>query len=675
MKFNLLVSTSQLNSLEGNIFGTGTVDSVLKLATAMEQSGIKGDIYDLPNGSRDRYTASPFSLNNGFALTTDELNLMKIPELFQEQKFYMQVKELFDIYQTQFKESRKVDYTMKRTISTWVLKHCYKMFKASQFLHRMEQFQAFENAASYWLEEYALYEVFRELYPDDLEFQSSAKSTDIIQRIRSEKKEEIQYYKYIQFLCFEQRRQLHKALQELGKGLIINLPFGVELYSADVYFHPEVFDPTLQVGCSAEPYNGFPEQAWGIAAYTEKSEGLAHYLKEKMKWLSLLGDGLFIDHLVGWCGQYVLPMEIQKEERGACGYFLTESEAQRIENLEWYLDIIFSAGLSVKGEVVGDYERVNVTRKVIDTYIREKKDICAMAIPRWEENKEGILPLSAYRKSTLMMVETHDTSTLLQYLFNLRGDRKDSESIQRIENFATRVLAAPWLEKDLPLKEGEVKGEVYQELIRRLLQGTPAKEVVFTFSSLCSLLLSSERTASAKNNINYQPGTEGAIDNEWNNWCFLSPGIESLFDSPEAVEFLSEVGHRSYAEFDYFHLNKGENAQGRLKVLSSKIGSRKIIFRNQELKWSIWKDFSFCPKNEIIGELLITNCGENEEWGFIDVSDLIDLDKIDKMYAFKDINHDQACYYRSASDLKKEKLFVKLEAGKSHHFLLFEAKG
>lgn len=670
MKFNILISTSQLNSLDGNVFGAGSVDGVRHLATVMEKCGIEGDIYDLPNGSRNSYTASPFSLNNGFALTIDELNLMKIPELFQNQKFYIQVKELFDIYHARFKHSRKVDYTMKRTMSDWILKHCFKMFNETQFLHRLEQFQKFEAAASYWLEDYAVYEVYRELFPNDLRFKATKKSRESIQKIKLEYKERIQYYKYIQFLCFEQRQQLHNDLKKQGKGLIINLPFGVELYSADVYFHPDVFDTSLQVGCSPEPYNGFPEQAWGIAAYKEKSEGLARYLSEKMKWLSLLGDGLFIDHLVGWCGQYVLPMELPTGDVGPYGGFLTENVAQRESNLKWFLDIVFAAGLSVKGEVVGDYERVQVTRKLIDKYIQKKRDICAMTIPRWEEKDGELMPLSDYKNTTLMMVETHDTSTLLQYLMNQKGDRKDFETLQRIESFANRVLGLPWTKKDVPLQQGELSDAVCQELIRRLVQGSRSKEVVFTFPSLVSLLRSEERTSSAKNNINFQPGTSGALDNEWNNWCFFSPEVETLAD---VSEFLSKVGKRSYAKFDYFHCSTEGDGNNHLKVLTSKIGNREIVFKEKDAGWKIWSDYSFCPKNKIIAEILIFNSTESEAWQLIDVSESIDLEKPDRIYGFKDLNNEQKCYFRSAAELKEKKLFVKLDVGESHHFLLYDA--
>lgn len=673
MKFNVLISTSQLNSLNGNVFGTGSVDGVRNLADAMNKCGIDGDIYDLPNGSRDAYTASPFSLNNGFALTTDELNLMKIPELFQEQKFYNQVKELFEIYHGRFRKNRKVDYTMKRTMAEWILKHCFKVFQESKFLHRLEQFQTFEKAALYWLNDYAVYEVYKVLYPESLKYKENKKNREQIEKIKAEHTEEIEYYKYIQFLCFEQRCQLHKELKSKGKGLIINFPFGVELFSADVYFHPEVFDTSLQVGCSPEPYNGFPEQAWGIAAYKERSEGAARYLEEKMKWLSLLGDGLFIDHLVGWCGQYVLPMELPSDSKGPYGRFLTESATQREENLKWFLDIVFSAGLSVKGEIVGDYERVKVARALVDKYIRKKKDICAMTIPRWEEQEGKLVPLSDYTKSTLMMVESHDTSTLLQYLMNQKGDRKDFESLHRVQQFSNRVLGLPFSDSDVPVKQGELNDEVCYEICRRLLQGSQAHEVVFTFSSLVSLLFSDERTASAKNNINFQPGTNGALDNEWNNWCFFSPEVERLIESQKVLEFLSRAGKRSYRKFDYFHEVPVINENNSLYVLKSRIGDREIIYRDVDDKWKIWDDYSFCKKSQLRAELLITNTGEHESWQFIDMKDLLVGVTPSAVFAFKDLNNDRQCYLRSASELKEKGLFVKLPEGGIHHFIVFEA--
>ncbi|MCP4754807.1 MAG: 4-alpha-glucanotransferase [Proteobacteria bacterium] len=673
MKLNLLVAVSQLNSLPGKSLGTGTMDALRHLAELMVECGIHGHIYDLPNGSRNPDTASPFSLNNGFALNTDELNVDNIPELHDNPELSGHIGQISSTHDRFFENKRTVSYALKRTLMPWILGECYQVFLNRDYYHRRQQFDAFLEKSAYWIEDYALYEVFKERDIDLSGHEYRRHTNPEVLEFKEKHRRRMEYFKYIQFLCFEQRQQIRTDLRKLNTGLIVNLPFGVETHSADVFFHPEVFDFELQVGCSPEPEHGYPEQAWGIAAYREKTPGLRNYLEEKMRWISGLGDGVFLDHLVGWCGQYVLPMVIPSDSVYPHGSFLTEDPTGRKENIRWFLDIVVGSGLQIRGEIAGDHKRVEATNAVLEEMIRQGADIGAMAIPRWENEKGRLKPLRRYEASTLTMVETHDTSTLLQYLINRKGYDEDFEKPERILEFCNRVVGLPFHVCDVPLTIEECTREFWFEVCRRFSEGTPSKELVFTLPGLISILSNAYRSASIENNINVKPGTSGAVGNGWGNWSYFSAPVETMKNDRFLNDALKRLGNRKYRPFDYFHdLKLPEDTAEGLKVVYSKVDDgRQIVYRNASSQWDILNLPVEFGDIDIDLELVIYNSSQEEIWERIDLDEILDL-KRDVSYSFQDLNGDRSRYAYSVEELRTESLFVRLRSKQIHHFLVFE---
>lgn len=670
MKFNILASTSQINSRNGKCLGIGSVNGLAELGRRMKGCGIAGDIYDLPNGSRNPGIASPFSLTSGFALTTDELNFFDIEELKADKTLLKHVSSIQDTYCNLFGEGRTVSYTLKRSLVQWILTECFQRFSDAGEQRRAE-YKDFERIADYWLDDYALFETYREkeILREDKDYRD--KSSSLAKRFIEKQKERIQFHKYVQFLCFQQRLGAYRELKKGGTGLIVNLPFGVEFDSADVFFHPEVFDENRQVGCSPEPEHGYPEQAWGVAVYKEKSAGLETYLKEKMQWLSNMGDGIFLDHLVGWCGQYVLPREIPEESRYPHGHFLTENHEKRKETIRWFLNIINQTGLRMRGEVAGDAARVKATREVIREMIEEGVNISAMAIPRWESRKNILMPLKDYSPGTITMVETHDTSTLLQYLLNRKGYFEDFETAGRILEFCRTVLALPFFENDVPLVLDECSDDLWFEISKRICNGTPSVDFVFTLPGLISLLDRQHRSPTIENNINVKPGTSGAVGNGWRNWSHFSPPVEVMTDDPDLKRKLQELGKRSFQPIEPFYvLDRKPLYEGELTVIYSPVTNRRIVYRSVRKQWKILDFPGLLDGNREVSELLVKNEEEEEVWNRIDLESLIDL-TLPGQLQFQDLNGNRECYSYSVDELRENGLFVKLQPDQIHHFLVY----
>lgn len=673
MKFNLLGSTTQINSRTGKQFGTGTIKGLEQLASFMVECGIDGDIYDLPNLSRNSRIASPFSINSGFAFTTDDLDFFAVPEVDRHPSLKSHLLSIYETNQRVFGDTRVVSYTLKRSIAPWILESCFEIFRDTDDEQRRTDFESFQKLAVYWLEHYAVHQVAKESEVDLLTAGDSRDLQTLTSELKVQQPERIAFHRYVQFLCFEQRRALHRSLKRMGIGLILNLPFGVELDSADVCFHPEVFDTKMQVGCSPEPEHGYPEQAWGVAAYREQTDGLRQYLRERMSWLAKFGDGVFLDHLVGWCGQYVVPFQLPADSVYPHGHFLTEDVDKRVENLTWFLEIVKSTGLKINGEVAGDSARVKASKEAIRRFIADGGNVNAMAIPRWEKDGELLRPLRDYQQQDLVMVETHDTSTLLQYLINQKGYEPDFESEASILEFCQRVLALPFFISDIPLRLTDCDDKVWFEICRRLSEGCAANEFVVSLPGLISLLSADFRSPTIENNINIKPGTSGTVGNGWRNWSYFSPSIECMVEDAALKSKLMRLGKRVYKPFaPMTPVQTAETREVGLEMLCSNPVNREIVFWNDN-RWTVLNKIEGLPLSKVDLELVLKNTGDTELWHRIDLSGLLDLNGND-LFQFQDLNGNRECYAYDARDLKLNRFFVRLQPSQIHHFLIYRSE-
>ncbi|MDT8448185.1 MAG: 4-alpha-glucanotransferase [bacterium] len=662
MKFNLLVGISQINSRRGKSFGTGNVQAMRHLADLMSQLGFEGDLIDLPNGSRNPGMASPFSINSGFALNADELDLNAVDELGPELEIHGHLAQINAHYSQHFRDNRALSFQLKRSLMPWVLEHCRQAFEAKDGFAGAA-YKDFAQQASYWLEDYVLFQAAVEagLGESELLGLSVPKKREALVATQGTR---MNYHRYVQFLCYQQRSSLLAHLKKLGIGLIANLPFGVDLLSADVLFHPEAFDLTRQIGCSPEPQNGYPEQAWGMPLYRERSAGLEHYLSAKMQWLSQISTGLFLDHMVGWCGQYALPRGAKTEPGKVLGAFLSEDPQERETNILWYLDLVLSKGLKILGEVAGDFERVEATKQGALKRIEQGADIALMRIPRWEHKENRVVPLKDYPKESLVAVETHDTSTLLQYLVNHKGRHEDFESTWNLLEFCRRVLGLPLHLSQLPLKTEQLSDDFCDEVVRRLSCGSQAEHFAMTLPSLLSWLSADYRNASKHNNINVMPGTSGEVGNEEGNWSFFSPPIE-LLEDPKLAQRVQSFSKRSYRPFEPF---KEVGAGPNFSVIWAESSGREIIYLDDLDCFRVYRGQRLGLPG--LMELSLANETDQLKEGLLFLNEVLDLARPGG-YFFEDLNQTGALYRHPNAELREHGLYYRMEPGQIHHFLVW----
>lgn len=194
---------------------------------------------------------------------------------------------------------------------------------ASKFLDTADpvsrkRFEEFRWLNGWWLEDYALFEVLRVHHEQkswmDWEPELRARNQAALERVRAECERELMIARAVQFFFFEQWRSLHQYCAARAIKLIGDVAIFVQLDSADVWTHPEIFqlDPDLKpVSVSGVPPDFFSEtgQRWGNPLYrwdVLKQRGYEWWI-QRMRWALQECDIIRLDHFRGFEAYWEIP--------------------------------------------------------------------------------------------------------------------------------------------------------------------------------------------------------------------------------------------------------------------------------------------------------------------------------------------------------------------------------
>jgi len=169
-----------------------------------------------------------------------------------------------------------------------------------------------------WLEDYALFMALKDKFggaswftwPEDLRLRKPA----ALAAAKKELATEVQFWKTVQYLFFNQWWNLKEYANQKGVSIIGDLPIYISGDSADVWANPEQFQldenglPTEVAGC---PPDGFSAdgQLWGNPLFDwerMKEDGYAWWLR-RVAFQFKLYDTLRIDHFRGFDSYYAIP--------------------------------------------------------------------------------------------------------------------------------------------------------------------------------------------------------------------------------------------------------------------------------------------------------------------------------------------------------------------------------
>ena len=311
-------------------------------------------------------------------------------------------------------DNKYVDYEWLYKIRFILLKKAYKSFVKN------EDFYKFISDNEFWIKDYALFMTIKLMMPEgnwkswDKVYQDRF-SNETLEVINS-KKDELEYWYFIQYIFFKQWNNLKKYANKNGIKLIGDMPIYVAYDSADVWSDPKswLLDEELKPKAVAGvPPDAFSKtgQLWGNPLYNfslMKKDNYSWWVK-RIKESFKLFDVVRIDHFRGFESFFSIP-------------YLDETAV----NGKWIKGPGIDLFKIIK-EKLGDLDIIAEDLGFLteDVYkLLEESGFPGMKIFQFadfSDEKHPYLPHN-YPNNCIAYTGTHDNMTLKQWIESLDGE-------------------------------------------------------------------------------------------------------------------------------------------------------------------------------------------------------------------------------------------------------------
>ena len=320
-------------------------------------------------------------------------------------------------------ENTTIDYAALYNTRFALLK---KAFQRSNITTDGE-FQQFIQEKAYWLNDYALFMALKDFFsgnawqqwPEDIRLRWQ----NAIDYYTDKLQENIQFYKFLQFIFLKQWKRLKAYANAQGIDIIGDIPIYVAYDSADTWANPYLFqfneklEPTAVAGC---PPDGFSAdgQLWGNPLYNWP----VHEQQNFSWWISRIAscfelyDVVRIDHFRGFDEYYSIPYG-NTTARG--GHW------EKGPGMKLFHQIKASLGdKKIIAEDLG-YLTDSVRQLVKDTGYPGMKVLEFAFDSRDSSGANNYLPHN-YDRNCIVYTGTHDNETMLGWFKSILPEEKDA---------------------------------------------------------------------------------------------------------------------------------------------------------------------------------------------------------------------------------------------------------
>ena len=181
-----------------------------------------------------------------------------------------------------------------------------------------KDFDTFCEEQSFWLNDYSVFMTIKGLndgvswiqWPEALK----RREKEAMDAVIAENKEEIGFWKFLQYYFFKQWKELRAYANENGVSIIGDLPIYVALDSADVWANPQMFqldenlEPTFVAGCPPDGFSA-PGQLWGnpLFRWDKMEEDNFSWWIKRITYACNTYNMLRLDHFRGFEAYYAIP--------------------------------------------------------------------------------------------------------------------------------------------------------------------------------------------------------------------------------------------------------------------------------------------------------------------------------------------------------------------------------
>ncbi len=190
-----------------------------------------------------------------------------------------------------------------------------------------EAFQKYVEENSFWLEDYALYMAVKNSFDGvswiEWEEDIKLRRPEAMERYRKEYAEEVEFFKFQQYLFAKQWTALKAYANQKKIRIIGDIPIYVAFDSADTWANPELFQlddtltPIAVAGCPPDAFSA-TGQLWGNPLYRWEyhKETAYEWWMKRIDYCYRLYDVVRIDHFRGFDEYYSIPYQDETAEFG-----------------------------------------------------------------------------------------------------------------------------------------------------------------------------------------------------------------------------------------------------------------------------------------------------------------------------------------------------------------------
>ncbi|ACC97943.1 4-Alpha-glucanotransferase [Elusimicrobium minutum Pei191] len=440
----------------------------------------------------------PYNAMTSFAIDPVYICVEEVQDIInspEAQSFIKTIRPVVDIWQ----KSERVHYVTIRDAKLKALWNGFGYFLTNEWLKdsdRAKEFKTFLAQHAHWLDNYALFRALKDyfkwqswtLWPE--EFQNADKNA--LAGFEKDYFKQVLFFKYLQWIAEEQIKQVTSLAASKQMYIFGDIPFGINLDSADVWAERDNFNTAVEVGAPPDQFST-EGQHWGMPGYNwlhMQATGY-EYWKRKVGRACELFDIFRLDHFVGFFRTYIYKSQ---EDRGEFDWLGEDAQAKR--GYDFLVAIQeASRGKQSVGEDLG----------VIPDYVRRimaDLNIPGYKIMRWEQDSGYYRDPAKYPYISIAAVSTHDTETLKGWWESIPlADRAD----------VWEMISGVKTDGIIPFTQ-----EIQEQILRRLMN-----------SGSSIVMLSIQDIVGIADRIN----TPGTVSNQ--NWTFrfdaMPENIENIY--------------------------------------------------------------------------------------------------------------------------------------------------
>ena len=367
----------------------------------------------------------------------------------------------------------RVKYRQVKKLKQRILEKAFANFSDRAEETRRIEFKKFCKEESFWLHDYALFRVLIEqnngsaawnYWPAQHQTIENARNwlRDLLAEARQTVMRRLDFFCYVQWIAYQQWRNIKAHAEQRGVALMGDIPFGVSYYSADVFSRPNEFLLDWFGGAPPEPHfkdDAFTQkwgQNWGIPLYRWSAMRTNNFQwwRERVRATRRIFHLFRIDHVQGFYRVYAFPWRPERNKEflplnqqqmvertsGRAPHFVPRDddtaehrEENKREGEEYLRAILDEAGAArVAGEDLG----------VVPDYVRpslQSLGIAGFKIPQWEIRDGLIIPGEMYDRLSVATYATHDHEpirALWQQAFQQPNSEKGQQGLNTLEKIA-----------------------------------------------------------------------------------------------------------------------------------------------------------------------------------------------------------------------------------------------